>query len=374
MSEQSDTGVSAVRSGALAPDLTAETSVGVAEGTRVRRATASSRVFAVVAVALCAWLLVLALGESAAMHRQLVEVCTYVVLASMWNLLAGYTGLVSIGQQAFFGLGAYSLIVFANGYERDIYVSVLAAGVIALLAAIPIGLLAFRLRGGYFAIGTWVIAEVVRLLVQQYKDPPILGGSGTSLDVHRYDPLARTQWAATLAVSLAILAVGVVYLVLRSRLGLGLQAIRDSEGAAEGSGVGVYRTRFVVWLIAAGFTGAAAAIYYVQFLRVQPTSAFSVSNWTAPIIVMVVVGGLGTIEGPVIGAVLWYVLRDRLNDLFDERWFLFGSGVIAVLCALFLRRGLWGALAARFPRLQLFPLRRQVDIPGVVPDHRAAAS
>jgi branched-chain amino acid transport system permease protein len=274
----------------------------------------------------------------------------------------------------FVGVGIYALLIFAEDRGIDSYLSVALAGFVAAVLSVPVALFVFRLSGGYFAIGTWVIAEVVRLLVQQYKDPPILGGSGTSLDVHRYDPLARTQWAATLAVVLAIVAVGVVYLVLRSRLGLGLQAIRDSEGAAEGNGVGVYRTRFVVWLIAAGFTGAAAAVYYIQFLRVQPTSAFSVSNWMAPIIVMVVVGGLGTIEGPVIGAVLWYVLRDRLNDLFDERWFLFGSGVVAILCALFLRRGLWGALVGRFPGLQLFPLRRRVDIPGVTPDHRAAAS
>ena len=119
----------------------------------------------------------------------------------MWNLLAGYTGLVSIGQQAFFGLGAYGLIVVSNGFDQDIYFSVLPAGLIALAASAVIALVAFRLRGGYFAVGMWVIAEVVRLLVKGYKGDPIRGGTGTSLDARAYDALDRSQTSSLLALS-----------------------------------------------------------------------------------------------------------------------------------------------------------------------------
>ena len=172
------------------------------------------------------------------------RVCVFVTLATMWNLLAGYTGLVSIGQQAFVGLGGYGLIVVSNGYEQDIYFSVLPAGLIALGASAIIALVAFRLRGGYFAVGMWVIAEVVRLLVKSYKGDPIRGGTGTSLDASAYDALDRSQTSSLLALVVATVAVCTVYVILRSRLGLALQAVRDSESGASGLGVNVYRTRY----------------------------------------------------------------------------------------------------------------------------------
>ncbi|MET0909075.1 MAG: branched-chain amino acid ABC transporter permease, partial [Ilumatobacteraceae bacterium] len=241
----------------------------------VHRATTSSRVFAVLAVGVVAWLVVLTRGDDAATQNKLVELCVLVVLASMWNLLAGYSGLVSIGQQAFVGIGAYTLIVFGNGFDQDIYFSVLPAGLVAMLLAVPMGLIAFRLRGASFAVGTWVIAEVCRLLVTNNNGDVIRGGSGTSLDAPTslYPPLERSQTTALIAVVLAVLAVLAVYLVLRSRLGLSLQAIRDDEAGARGLGVNVYGSRFFVWLLAAGFTGLTGAVNYLQALRVQPESA-----------------------------------------------------------------------------------------------------
>lgn len=334
---------------------------------RLQRATAASRVFAVAAVFVVAWLLVLTQGDSPATHNKLVDLCVLVVLASMWNLLAGYSGLVSVGQQMFVGIGAYSLIVFGNGLNQDIYFSVLPAGAVAAILAIPIGLVAFRLRGAYFAVGTWVIAEVARLVITNNTGDVIRGGSGTSLEVptNLYPPLERSQTTALIAVVLVVVAVLTTYLILRSRLGLGLQALRDDEGGARGLGVDVYRTRFTVWLVAAAFTGLAGAVNYLQALRVQPESAFSVAQWTAPIIVMVVVGGIGTVEGPIIGAVVYYLLKDYLTDAdsaihVTNEVYLLASGIVAVLCALYLRGGIWGALTRTFPHLQLFPVRRRL--------------
>lgn len=338
--------------------------------TRVTRATTSSRVFAGVAALVVVWLVVLTRGDSASTHNKIVELCVLVVLASMWNLLAGYSGLVSVGQQAFVGLGAYGLIVFANGLDQDIYFAVIPAALVTLLLAIPLGFVAFRLRGAYFAVGTWVIAEVVRLVITNNTSDLIRGGSGTSLRVSAtlYPPLQRSQTTALIAVVMVVLAVLAVYAVLRSRLGLALQAIRDDEEGARGLGANVYRARLSVWLLAAGFTGLAGAVSYLQTLRVQPESAFSVANWTAPIIIMVVVGGIGTIEGPIIGAIVWYLLRDSLTNpsntvSISNEVYLIASGLVAVACALSLRNGIWGSLTRRFPQLQLFPVRRRLELP-----------
>jgi branched-chain amino acid transport system permease protein len=334
---------------------------------KVSRATTSSRIFVVAAAAGLVWLGALALGDNRAWQLKLTDICVFVALASMWNLLAGFSGLVSIGQQAFVGLGAYALIVARNGYDLGIYASVIPAGIVTLFLAVPIALVAFRLRGGYFAIGTWVIAEVVRLVVKNNTSKTTGGGTGTSLHVSGYEAASRISTTALLALIVAVAAVAVTYLVLRGPLGLSLQAIRDNEEGARGLGTNVFRSRLVVYLLAAAITGFAGAVYYVKTLNVQPDAAFSVSFWTAPIIVMVVVGGLGTIEGPIIGAVAYYLLRDYLTD--EGHWpglspemYLIVMGLLTMVCALYVRGGLWGTLTKRFPSLQLFPLRRRLEV------------
>jgi branched-chain amino acid transport system permease protein len=169
-----------------------------------------------------------------------------------------------------------------------------------------------------------------------------------------------------LGVAIAVGAVVCTYVVLRSRLGLALQSIRDDERGAAGLGVDVYRSRFIVYLIAAGFTALAAGVHYLQILRVQPETAFSVSEWTAPIIVMVVVGGLGTVEGPILGVLIWYFAKDYFTDpsnrfnVSTEVYFII-SGLAAMVFGLYFQRGIWGAVLARFPQLQLFPVRRKVS-------------
>jgi len=327
----------------------------------------SSRMFALAMFGLVAWLLLLTRTGSASTQNKLVELCVLVVLASMWNLIAGYGGLPSVGQQAFVGLGAYGLIVFANGLGWNIFVAILPATVVATVIALPIGLLAFRLRGAYFAIGTWVIAEVARLLIVTNTGDVIRGGSGTSLDVSGYDPVARSQTTSLLSVLLLVAALSTIHAVVRSPMGLALQAVRDNEDGARSLGVDVYRTRLLIWIVAAMFTAAAGAINYLQALRVQPDGAFSVAKWTAPIIVMVVIGGLGTIEGPIIGALVWYWLQDYLTGgsgfvSMSTETYLVASGGMALLFATRLRGGLWGLAEKRVSNLQLFPVRRQLRI------------
>lgn len=338
----------------------------------VQRNTRTSRIGQGVLVLCVLWMFYVAIGDNKAWQGKIVDMCVFVVLASMWNLLTGFSGLVSIGQQAYVGLGAYGLIVMANGVGLNIYLAVFPAAIIVAILAIPIAVVAFRLRGGYFAIGTWVIAEVARLIVKNNQSTVIGAGTGTSLNVP--EPLRDGRYTSTtfLAIGVAVTAVVFTYLFLCSRFGLALQAVRDGEFGARSLGVNAYSVRFVVYVIAAFFTSLAAATYYIKGLNVQPDAAFSVGSWTAPIIVMVVIGGIGTIEGPIIGALLYYLMRDYVSkhDFFSDSTFLILTGVVAILFSLFVKGGIWGQLTRRFPTLIIFPLQRRVRLDGIQLDQR----
>jgi branched-chain amino acid transport system permease protein len=229
---------------------------------------------------------------------------------------------------------------------------------VVAIFAVPMGLVAFRLRGSYFAIGTWVLAEVASKVIITRKS--LGAGDGVSLKVSGYSVASRQDVTYWLAMGTGVGSVLLAYVVLRSRLGLQMQAIRDDEGGARGLGVNVYRTRFLIWIVAAFWTALAAAPYYLQQLRVQPVGtggAFSVVLWTAPIIFIVVIGGIGTIEGPIIGAVLYYFLRDRFQD--HQTVYLISMGIVALGVALWLQGGIWGTIRRRFG-VDLFPVRRRL--------------
>ena len=194
---------------------------------RVQRATLPSRIGLAVGLAV---VVVLALGPLWALDsvlRTLISVFTLLALAQMWNLLAGYAGLVSIGQQAYVGLGAYGLLFCADTLGLPLLVSALVAGVVSTLIAVPTAPLAFRLRGGYFAIGTWVIAEVYRLVVTNISQ--LGGGSGLTLRAaSAVDRTTRLYLTYELALAVGIGAVAVTYLLLRRRLGLALTGSMSS--------------------------------------------------------------------------------------------------------------------------------------------------
>ncbi|MEO7369686.1 MAG: branched-chain amino acid ABC transporter permease [Ilumatobacteraceae bacterium] len=325
---------------------------------RVVRGTAAGKVLGLLSVALVVLLAFLPSWGSISLQRKMVELLTLIALAVMWNLLAGFAGVVSVGQQSFVGLGAYSMIAFVNVHHQNLYWSVLYSGLVAAVLSIPLGLIAFRLRGNYFAIGTWVLAEAVSLIVILQKS--VGAGNGVSLKVTGYALATRQDNSYWFALVVGVGAIVLTYLVLRSRLGLQMQAIRDSEEGARGLGANVYRTRLLVWVLAAFWTGLAGATYYLQQLRVQPAGtggAFSVVQWTAPIIFIVVIGGIGTIEGPVIGAIIYYVLRDHFKD--HQTVYLISSGVIAIAVALFLQGGIWGTIRRKL-NIDLFSVRRRL--------------
>jgi branched-chain amino acid transport system permease protein len=285
--------------------------------------------------------------------RLLVEFFCFLVMAQMWNLLAGYGGLVSIGQQAYLGLGGYLLFALANHAGLNPFLCVPLAGMFAALVALPTAKLVFRLRGGYFAIGTWAVAEVFRLLLANVS--MFGGGSGQSLRAMAAIPRAtREPLAYWFALAAAVAAVAGVYWLLRSRHGLALTAIRDSERAAASQGIDVAFTQYWVYVVSAAGFGVVGALYYMNILRISPNAAFDV-NWTAYVIFIVVIGGIGTIEGPILGTILFFVLRETLSGF--GAWYLIALGAIAVVVMLYFPGGLWGALSQRFD-LHLFPVRR----------------
>lgn len=292
--------------------------------------------------------------------RLMGEIALYMSLATLWNLMAGYAGLVSVGQQAYVGLGGYlffALTLLAGLHPYAALPLVMLAGVIV---SAPVALLIFRLRGAYFAIGTWVVAEVFRLSFAQMSS--LGGGSGISLAPDIVRSLAdgrdaREAVAWWLALGAAVLVIGTAVLLLRSRQGTALTAIRDNELAARSLGIDIWRVKFNIYLVVSGLTALVGALIFLQKLRISPEAAFSVNDWTAFIIFIVVIGGIGTIEGPIIGTLIFFALRQTMADL--GTIYLIALGLVAIFIMLFAPRGLWGIVRDRWG-IELFPLSRRV--------------
>ncbi|MGJ8609758.1 MAG: branched-chain amino acid ABC transporter permease [Octadecabacter sp.] len=292
--------------------------------------------------------------------RLMGEIFLYLALACLWNLMAGYAGLVSVGQQAYVGFGGYMLFALTMFAGLHPVGAIVVAGVLGAIIAVPVALLIFRLRGAYFAIGTWVIAEVFRLSFAQIS--ALGGGSGSSLPVGIVRSLAesrdgREHLSYWLALASAVIVLAAVYFFLRSRNGLALTAIRDNELAAGSLGIDIWRTKFIVYIVTSALTAMIGALIFLQKLRISPDAAFSVNDWTAFVIFIVVIGGIGTIEGPIIGTLIFFLLRETLADLGTV--YLMVLGVVAIAIMLKAPNGVWGLIRARFD-LELFPLSYRV--------------
>jgi branched-chain amino acid transport system permease protein len=271
-------------------------------------------------------------------------------MASMWNLLAGYAGLVSVGQQAFVGLGAYFVLILAL-HGTSPFAALPVAAIACGVAALPMWWLVSRLRSGYFAIATWVLAAAIMLFVERFQS---LGG-GTGLPLPGFtgmSPNLLTAYTYWIGLAVTVLAMLAVYLLLRGRLGLVLTAVRDDEVAARSSGARVGLARMLVFVVAGAGCGAAGAVLAISQLQVQPSAVFGV-QWTAEMAFAVIIGGLGTIEGPIIGTAVYMILEQTLQSY--NAWYLIILGLVAISVALFARRGLWGLVDERF-NVRLFPV------------------
>ncbi len=276
--------------------------------------------------------------------------------------MAGYAGMVSVGQQAYVGFGGYMLFALTMFVGLPPIAAIGVSAVLAAALAVPIASLIFRLNGAYFAIGTWVIAEVFRLTFAQVN--ALGGGSGTSLPVSIVKSLAssrsgRESLSYFLAIGAMILVFVSIYFFLRSKRGLALTAIRDNETAASGLGVNIWRTKLEVYVVTAALTAAIGGLIFLQKLRISPDAAFSVNDWTAFVIFIVVIGGIGTLEGPIIGTILFFLLRETLADYGSA--YLMILGLVAILVMIKAPRGVWGWIAQKYD-IELLPMRYRVQL------------
>jgi branched-chain amino acid transport system permease protein len=329
---------------------------------RVEHASPSSRIGTAIVVAAVVALAAAPWWADRASLRLLSEIYAYIALASLWNLLAGYVGLVSVGQQAYVGLGAYLLFGLAVVAGVHPLAAIPVAALAAAISAVPVAALIFRLRGHYFAIGTWVVAEVFRLLASQVS--VLGGGSGTSLPSSVVLSIAATRQLREftlywIALSQVVVILAAIVWLLRSRYGLALTAIRDSELGARSNGVDVARIKYAVYVAVAFGTAMVGALIFLQKIRISPDTAFSVNEWTAFVIFITVIGGIGRIEGPIIGTVVFFLLRQTLSDL--GAIYLLILGVVAIGVMLKTPKGLWGLIADRFG-WQVFPLQRRLVV------------
>lgn len=300
--------------------------------------------------------------------RSIIEFSCYLALAQMWNLLAGYAGLVSVGQQAFIGVAGYTVFAAANHFGVDPFAAVaLSVPATALIAVLSYGLLR-RLDGPYFAIGTWVVAEVCRLMVSNSE---WLGSSSgmTLRAMQKYAPEVRETGVLWLAGLMLLLTVGgTSWLLTRSRYGLALRAMRDDRLAAGSQGVDVRRLKLAIYVAAAVGTGLVGSVYYLNTLRLSPNAGFD-PNWTSIMIFMVMVGGIGTLRGPWIGAVIYFA-ADRLFSDYGASYMIV-LGVLTVIVAVFARSGIGGMVTGRFDVQRLLARRRRApecDRPELVRD------
>ncbi|WP_258360998.1 branched-chain amino acid ABC transporter permease [Moorella sulfitireducens] len=274
----------------------------------------------------------------------------YLALAQMWNLLAGYAGLVSLGQQMFIGLGGYTLAVLTELYRAPLWSSILIGGVISLIFALIISAPIFRMREAYFTIGTWLVAEALKIFFSNWGY--VRYGQGFFITA-AYQLTTTHMYYMAMVIGLG--SVAVVYIILRSRLGLGLMAIRDNETAAESMGVEVFKAKLICFLIGAFVTSIAGSIFYLYQVFIQPYAAFGI-DWTVAMVFIVIIGGIGTIEGPLAGVVIYVLLRQYLYNYAGISMLVLG--LIAIVLIHVAPKGFIGTLQEKLGFEFLSPRRR----------------
>ena len=314
----------------------------------IERSTRASRITAIVALLALAALAAAPWWAGRADLRLLGEVYSFVALATLWNLLAGYAGLVSVGQQAYVGFGGYALFALAMFLGVHPLLAIVLAGIAGALIAIPVAPLLFRLQGAYFAIGTWVAAESVALIFAGV--PAWGGGAGMSLPADVVRSIAETREMREFVVYWLLCGLGIgtlvaAYTLIRSKPGLALMALRDNPTAAVSVGVNIRRIRFWTYVLVAALTAVVGAIIFLQKLRVSPQAAFSLQDWTVAVIFIVVIGGIGRLEGAIVGTAVYFLLRETLSGYGVT--YLIVLGVVAILVVSFSGGGTWGYVERR---------------------------
>ena len=272
--------------------------------------------------------------------RILLQVAMYCTLGQMWNFMSGYTGMTSLGHQLFIGLSGYSVAVFTAMYKLPFWMGMIFGGLVSTMVSMLLSALLFRMKGMYFAIATWVTAEAMAIVFSAWKY--VKSGSGMTIMVK---PYPSTSDIYLMAVTLAILAILVVYLVLNSRTGLGLTAMRDDSDAAASVGVNIFRSRLTCYMISAFITGLVGSLFYLYQGTIFPNQGFGIT-WTIAAVFIVIIGGIGTISGPILGAAIYVALDEFLSKY--TGWSMIILGAIAILVIHVMPNGVLGTLERKF--------------------------
>jgi branched-chain amino acid transport system permease protein len=297
------------------------------------------------ALALLAGALLLALAPGLSSDYALqvgFRMLEYAALGQAWNLLAGYGGLVSLGSAAFIGIGAYTTAELTNHGLPLLAGMAVSGGSAAAFAALVSPAL-FRLRGLYFTVGTLVLAEALRLFMVNYN------GLGGNIGIFLTSAAPTTVGLYRLALGVAAAATGLVALLLRSRFSLGLRAVRDDEDVARQLGLESFRTKLLAFTLAAFLMGVVGGLQAGKLSQIEPYGSFGL-QWTVDIVTVVLIGGLGTLGGPLAGAVFTVALAESLNAY--PSLHLAVTGAIVILVVRFAPGGLWGLLSGGWARLR----------------------
>jgi branched-chain amino acid transport system permease protein len=277
-----------------------------------------------------------------------------VALASSLNILLGYTGYVNFGNIVFFGLGGYVGFYLMDVHGVHLAIAVLAGAMSAALLALLLGKAILRLRGAYFALATIGVNEAMRAFVKNFE--PFGGPVGMTLNFQTYRAYGgpdRALWMAYISMAVLTLVIVLVsYLIKTSRFGLGLLSIRENEDAAEVLGINAPNAKTWAYVLSAVFPGMVGVLFFFKNGNIQPTDAF-ILHQSIEAIVMVMLGGQGTVLGPVLGAAAYQLLRLYLlvSPIFKNIQ-LVVAGVLLLLIVLFVPAGVIGWLRRRFARLR----------------------
>jgi branched-chain amino acid transport system permease protein len=304
----------------------------------------SSRWFLALAVALVvAGLVVTRMVENRYFYFAAYGILQYILLATAWNILGGYTGYVNFGTGAFFALGAYTSVVLIRAVHAPLPVQILAGGLVSGLLGLGIGYLTLRLRGVFFSISTLALAVVAETMMVNWE---YVGGS-KGISVIRPSPMAFfANYAEFLFVVMGVLALGAItiaWLIEHSRIGRGFAAIRDNEEAAECMGVPTLRLKLLATTVSGALMGIAGAPfpYYITF--VEPASTFNLS-YAVNSLAMPMVGGTSSWVGPIIGAVLLGTVQQLATVTISSELNLLIVGVVLVLFVVLAPEGILGLL------------------------------
>ncbi len=269
--------------------------------------------------------------------RLITYILMFSVLASALNIISGFTGYAAFGNMVFFGLGAYTTAVLMSKGGFAFFPALLLSGAIAVVAAVLLGMLLLRLKGHYFALGTLGAAESIKYTVENLTGLTE-GGQGITVPPLRGSPAVVNGFFYFFMLLLLIAILVVAWRISKNRLGYAFKAIRANEQAAGVMGINTTRYKIIAWSLSAVFTGITGSVYAYWFSYIDPPTVFDVM-WVIKMFVMILIGGAGTVFGPVIGA----FILETISELVWSRFInlhLGMLGLIIILVVLFMPNGL----------------------------------